>query len=275
MSEKRRTKLLALLALFSLLSDTALYQTFGNRSLRRQVANIQDGLAAQKTFQTQAQFRLGQLPTETELTALRADHAEAIRLRALAEKLKLDLDARAGEPTELTDKEESRWVGKWNFKLSVRIPKDHALIQVSGKIAPGKQAIAVFDPMIFADTDEIKISSVWFEAPTDVIQNLTLNQIAASPNPDSGYYFLSKTEAEALLQRLLDGVAIKVVRPPGIITSFGREVVYSRPDPITTDSGRQINTGPVMKILAEHSVEDGVELTIEAEWKIEIARKPD
>ena len=274
MREKQKTKPLGLFALFSLLSGVALYQTVCNQGLKQQSAELRGRLAAEKTTQIEEESKLARLPTEAELVAMRIDHAEAIRLRALTAKLKLDLDSRASDASRLIDKEESRWVRKWNFSVSVRFPKDQVLIQAGGRITPGKRAFAIFFPMIFADRDHIKIDSVWFEAPDGVIQSLGLNQTAASPDPDSGHYFLSGTEAETLLDRLFNEVTIKVVKPPGIMTSFGREATYSMYDPITIDSNRQINAGPTIKILPVHADGNTVQVTIAAEWKIRLTQAP-
>lgn len=275
MREKQKTKPLLLFALFSLFSGVALYQKVSNQGLKRQSAELRNRLDAEKTTQIEEQSRLASLPSETELAAMRFDHAEAIRLRALTAKLKLDLNSRANEASRLIEKEESRWVRKWNFSVSVRIPKDQVLIQVGGNLTPGKQAYALFFPMIFADSHQIKIDSVWFEAPDEVIQNLGLNQTAALSDPESQHYFLSETEAEAILHRLLNDVTIKVVKPPGILTSVGREATYSMSDPITIDSNRQINAGPTIKILPVDADGTTVQLIIAAEWKIRLIPAPE
>ncbi|MDB6037303.1 MAG: hypothetical protein JWM99_1144, partial [Verrucomicrobiales bacterium] len=168
-----------------------------------------------------------------------------------------------------------RWVRKWNFNLDVNIPRDQALIQSGGKLTPGKQAYALFFPMIFADSDQIKIDSVWFEAPDEAIQNLGLNQTAASPPPNSEHHCISKTEAEALLRQLFNDVTIKVVKTPGIMASFGREAIYSMSDPIIIDSNRQINAGPTIKILPVHADDNTVQLIISAEWKVRLTSAPE
>jgi hypothetical protein len=275
MRKKQKFRPLAIFAGFSLFSGLALYQTVCNRSLKQQSAELHNRLAAERSTQIEEESKLASLPSEKELAAMRFDHAEAIRLRTLTAKLRLDLESRTNAALRLIEKEESRWVRKWKFNLSVRIPKDQALIQAGGQITPGKHAFAVFFAMIFPSSDQIKIDSLWFEVPDELIQNLGLNQTAASPDLDSGHYFISEIEAEALLHRVLNDVTIKVVKPPGILTSSGRESVYSMPDLITTGSGHPIHLGPVMKILPVRSVDGGVQLTVEGSWKIEIPRKPD
>ena len=153
------------------------------------------------------------MPSDSELALLRADHLEAIRLRALAAKLQLQLKSQSGQiaatnqSTNVPETEDSYWVRKVTANLDAKMSRGQSLLTGGWETTPGKRTFVIIAPTQVDPTgnetsdphaSQITIETIWVEADNNVLSQLGLDQFKVDSDESTKEQLYSKAEAANL-----------------------------------------------------------------------------
>ena len=271
-------------AVILLAGGTAVFQAFDNRSLRLQLADSKRQMADLESARNFDQARLAALPNDSELALLQADHLEAIRLRALAAKLQLELKGRP-DPAALTNltaglskEEDSYWVRKFTTKVDAKVRSGDALLSGGWETAPGKRSFVIITPTPIdavgnrtsdPHANQVTIESIWVEAENRVLPQLGLDHFKADSDESGKSEIYSEADAMTLLDRVRNTSGVDLLNIPKVTTLSGREARLSVEDSFTPPNGHHLVTGPMVDVVPTLSETDGsIHLAVNAEMNL-------
>jgi len=249
-----------------------------------QLADSKKQMADLESARNFDQARLAALPNDSELALLRADHLEAIRLRALAAKLQLELKARP-DPAALTnlsaglsEEEDSYWVRKFTTKLDAKVRSGQAVLSGGWETAPGKRSFVIITPTTIdaagnrtsdLHANQVVIESFWVEAENRVLPELGLDHFKVESDESGKSEIYSNADATTLLDRMRNTGGVDVLSTPKVTTMSGSEARVSAEDSFTPPNGHHLTTGPRLDVVPTLSETDGsIHLAVDAEMSL-------
>jgi RNA polymerase sigma factor (sigma-70 family) len=277
-----KLKSLSTAAILLLAGGTALFQTYESQKLKLQLRNLESELTASESSTAATRKVLSEKPRESEVVALRADQKEAIRLRALAAKLQLELKSPANPPASKlqeanqAENEDAYWVRKFTAKAEAQVPRGQSLLTGGWQTEPGKRTFVLVTPteidavgnavLESSPAGQVTIETWWIEVQNSSLSNAALIQIESSSDASNTQKVLSKEETQNLLSDLKKQGGVDLLSTPKVTTLFGRQARISVEDAFTAPSGHQVQVGPTMDIFSNISDDkNSFQLTVNAE----------
>lgn len=221
--------------------------------------------------------------SEAELARLKADQAEAAKLRAETAALKENLagikskiDAAkqtatgsGAAPPKKQGAESNPEIRTFNTKVSAHIPAEHGLAIGGWQTSEGKRAFALLVPTMMTAqagaAPQVQVSAVWVEVSNDIATGLQLDTILSASDgnttplpPDFVQEFLKSIET-------MEGA--KIVAAPRVIALAGQEAMVSVTSNLQTAHG-PVSIGPEIKVTPTIAADgSGIDLAVDATFK--------
>ena len=225
-----------------------------------------------------------------ELTRLRAEHSELLRLRGEIGRLRQQLKSQGAAYPNLSEQTPPSAIEApietFTASVDAELTRAQTLVTGGWETSPGKRTFILIEPTLIdpagnevlidpaeASRTQILVQSKFIEVPEQALQALGLNDVAADGNESSERLVLSRDQSVRLLQTLGNSPGMDILSAPRVITLNGQQAQVSVAEEKRIGN-ETYQLGPSITVLPQISpTGQSIKLTVNGSISREVLRK--